>query len=326
MARVELGRLREQSRHYGLYKQASPTGDLIVVRRKVGEPVDYQHDSSRAVKRQREAFTQASVHYSHLTSRQRQELKTHAEEVEYVRGHGKTDVKLLQGRALFISKDIHSLITTADYLPIPGEICIVLADEFRSPIPGRLLLYYHIDSETKLIGAVEIAPSNKLFSDVPPKMSAYYFLGSATDYYDYGEWEPTFLTWHQLQRYHYHCLKRGYLSKSRTYAVWHWAMGWFPTFAFPIDTVRWQTYVWSGDYQGFLRMGIRDYSGDRPRGEFIFEESYYLSPARPDPKYFDFTKYNLNLKPGKRFYGRSYRLDPFDDALLPIHFCTESWP
>jgi len=326
MARVELGRLREQSRHYGLYKQSSPTGDLIVVRRKVGEPVDYQHDYSRAVKRQREVFTQASVHYSHLTSRQRQELKTHVEEVEYIRGHGLTDVKLLQGRALFISKDIHSLITTADYLPIPGEICVVLADQFHNPIPGYLRLYYYTEGERKRLYPVEISPSNFLFTDVPPNMSAYYFWGSSVGYYDYGSWQPTFLTWHQVQRYHYHCLKLGYIRYSFTYGIRAWIQGWCPTFAFPINTVRWQTHIWSGDYQGYLRIGIRDYSGERPLGEFIFEESYYLSPAQPDPKIITFTKHNLNLKPSGRYYLHSYRLDPFSDVALPAYWCMEFQP
>ncbi len=316
MARVELGRLREQSRHYGLYKQASPTGDLIVVRRKVGEPVDYQHNSSRAVKRQRQVFAQASQHYSHLTRRQRQELKYQAEEVEYVRGHGKTDLKLLQGRPLFLSKDIHSLLTTGDYLPIPGEICVVLADQNYNPIPGYWLrLYYSIDGAPYLT-PVEISPSNYLFSYVPPKKAPYHFLAAAMHYYDFSRWEPTSLTWHQLQRQHYHRLTLGYLYTSRVFGVWATTQGWLPQFSFPINTAHCHSEIWAGDYEGKFRVGIRDYSGDRPPGTYIFEEAIHLHPSYPQPQIIDFTKYNLNLKPGEYNYMRSHRLIPFADKML----------
>lgn len=128
MVRVTLGSTRDQTRSYGFYKQASPTGDLIVVRRKVGEPQDYQHDSSRAVKRQREALGQASKLYSGLLHIQKQQLKHQAEEVEYIRGHGKSDIKLLQGRALFISKATRSLTTRAKLPEIYNAVCIVATD------------------------------------------------------------------------------------------------------------------------------------------------------------------------------------------------------
>ena len=85
MAVIYLGRLREQTRHYGFYKQASPTGDITVVRRKVGEPVDFMHISSRKVRLQREFFSQASKHYATLTPMQRLKQKYRAEEVEAIR-------------------------------------------------------------------------------------------------------------------------------------------------------------------------------------------------------------------------------------------------
>lgn len=327
MAKVQLGRLREQPRHYGLYKQASPTGDLTVVRRKVADPLDYQHDYSQKVKRQREAFAQASIHYSHLTSRQRQELKNQVEEVEYIRGHGKTDIKLLQGRALFISKDIHSLTLTHMPQELPGEICIILTDEYANPIPGSLLLHYYTDGDLVSHYPLEITPSNFIFRDIPPAAHDIYFYALSWGYYDINRWLLKRWSLPQLSKIHYYRLRRGYMSYSFHYGVWAWIQGWAPTFSFTINTCHWQTYIWSLAYEGWLGIGLRDYSGDRPKGEFVFEEWHYLSPAQPQPKFIDFTKYNLNLKPGKWNYLRSTRLDPWPaDVMLPIHFCHEFQP
>ncbi|GAI74375.1 unnamed protein product, partial [marine sediment metagenome] len=53
----------------------------------------------------------------------------------------KSDTKVLQGRTLFISKDIHALNETQKQLPTPLQICIVLTDQDLNPIEGDLWLY-----------------------------------------------------------------------------------------------------------------------------------------------------------------------------------------
>ncbi|MBA7573854.1 hypothetical protein ES708_15652 [subsurface metagenome] len=175
MATVEITTKREQAAHFGLFRVSPGGNQAIFVRRKVGEPTDYMHTKSKKVKRQREVFAQASIHYSHLTGRQRHELKTHIEEVEYIRDHGKTDTKILQGRALFISKDIHSLAITHKPLALPGEICVVLADQFDTPIPGWIYLLYYTDGDQIYNYPDEISPSNHLFRDIPPAAHDIYF-------------------------------------------------------------------------------------------------------------------------------------------------------
>lgn len=128
MATVEILTKREQAAHFGLYRMSPGGNQAIFVRRKVGEPTDYMHTKSKKVKRQREVFGQASTHYSHLTSLQKEDLRHQVEEVEYIRDHGKTHIKVLQGRQLFISKDIHSLIETLTHKIMPLTICINSAD------------------------------------------------------------------------------------------------------------------------------------------------------------------------------------------------------
>jgi len=50
------------------------------------------------------------------------------EEVEYIQSHGKSDTKLLRGRELFLSKEIHSLSQTGEQLIIIPELCVLVCD------------------------------------------------------------------------------------------------------------------------------------------------------------------------------------------------------
>lgn len=98
------------------------------------------HPTSKKLKRQREVFGQASTHYSHLTSLQKQDLRYHIEDVEYIKNHGRTEIKVLQGRPLFISKDMHSIIETAKQTEMPLTICIVSVEPTGKVIDVMLRL------------------------------------------------------------------------------------------------------------------------------------------------------------------------------------------
>lgn len=185
----------------------SPGGNQsIFIRRKVGEPTDYMHTKSRKVKKQREVFGQASTHYSHLTSSQKQDLKRQVEEVEYIRDHGKTYIKVLQGRQLFISKDIHSISETQAPLQIPFDVCIILTDQERNPLDGELFLLYLIDGEWHQAPKIQIALGNWLFPLVPPGQQSYRVYGQAEYFLDPHLPQHQYMTEAALRAHHYHQL------------------------------------------------------------------------------------------------------------------------
>jgi len=206
MARVEIGEYRAQDAHYGFYRDDLPSGDVILIRRKVGEPTDYLHPNSRKVRQQRRNFGLASIHYSHLTPIQKRGLRYVVEEVPFVRGHSKSDTKVLQGRTLFISKDIHALNETQRQIPTPLQICIVLTDPYHNPIVGDLWLYYRENGEWKETTRRLLSPSYWLFPEVPSHKELYHPVGADYDYYDPQDPETTYLTQKELMLYHYHPL------------------------------------------------------------------------------------------------------------------------
>lgn len=326
MATVKVITPREQAAHFGLYRTSAGGDESIIVRRKIGEPTDYMHTTSKKLKRQREVFGMAAAQYGHLTGRQKHDLKGHVEEVEYIRAHGPTGIKVLQGRALFISKAIHSLITTDAYLYIPGELCIVLVDQDYNPIPGYLRLNYWLNDKLKHHWPVEISPSNWLFQDVPTYARDFYLHGYYPGYYDFSHWDRRFLTWHQLLLHHYHPLRRGYFAHADAFNWRKWAQMWLNTFFFPINKVRFYIEIATGTYSGQLEVGIRDYSGDRPPGTFIFQSYFHLSSPQSGPRIIDFTKYNLDLKPGDLYYMWSMRLIPYAEEYLRGRFFIEMNP
>ena len=206
MARVEIGEYRAQDAHYGFYRDDLPSGDVILIRRKVGDPTDYLHPNSRKVRQQRLNFGLASIHYSHLTPIQKRGLRYVVEEVPFVRGHSKSDTKVLQGRTLFISKDIHALNETQRQIPTPLQICIVLTDPDLNPIEGDLWLYYQENGEWKETTRRLLSPAYWLFPEVPSGKQLYHPVGADYDYYDPQDPETTYLTQKQLMLYHYHPL------------------------------------------------------------------------------------------------------------------------
>ena len=208
MARVEIGRYRPQDAHYGFYRDDLPSGDVILIRRKVGEPTDYLHPNSRKARQQRLNFGLASTHYSHLTPIQKRELKYVTEEMSFVRGHSKSGTKVLQGRTLFISKDIHALNETQKQTPTPLQICIVLTDPDLNPIKGDIWLYYLENDEWKETPRKLLSPSYWLFPTVPRNKELYHPIGAALNYQDPQDPETTYLTQKELMLYHYHPLMR----------------------------------------------------------------------------------------------------------------------
>jgi len=204
MVRVIVGEYRAQDAHYGFYRDDLPSGDVIIIRRKVGEPTDYLHPNSRKVRQQRLNFGLASTHYSHLTPIQKRELRYVGEIVPFSRGRSKSDTKFLQGRTLFISKDIHALNETQRQIPTPLQICIVLTDQNLNPLEGDLWLYYLEDGEWKETTRRLLSPAYWLFPEVPSGKELYHPIGAAYPYYDPQDPETTYLTQKELMLYHYH--------------------------------------------------------------------------------------------------------------------------
>lgn len=206
MATVEIKEPREQAGHFGLYRTSAGGDQGIIVRRKVGDPTDYMHTKSRKLKTQRDNFTLASQHYSKLTPSQKAITRRQIEEVEYQKSHGKTDTKLLQGRQLFISKEIHSLATTQKQTVLPYELCIMLVDENLSPLAGELWLYCTVSGEWFHLPKDEIYTGNWLFSLVPRDYPPYRVYGEALGYFDPMLPEHQNIAVDDLLPYHYHKL------------------------------------------------------------------------------------------------------------------------
>ncbi|MBA7495989.1 hypothetical protein ES702_06585 [subsurface metagenome] len=128
------------------------------------------------------------------------------EEVPFVRGHSKSDTKVLQGRTLFIAKDIHALNETQRQIPSYLQICIVLTDPDLNPVEGDLWLYYLENGEWKETTRRLLSPAYWLFPEVPRNRPLYHPVGADYIYYDPQDPETTYLTQKELMRYHYHKL------------------------------------------------------------------------------------------------------------------------
>ena len=164
------------------------------------------HTKSRKCALQRYYLTLASQHYGHLTPSQKAITRHQFEEVEYETGHSQTKPKLLSGRQLFISKEIHSLKTTGKQLILPYEVCIVLTDPDLNPLEGQLDLYYLTNGDWQSLAREEIGLGNWLFSLVPAGKASYHPIGEAIGYYDPEDPEETYLDEVSLKQYHYHKL------------------------------------------------------------------------------------------------------------------------
>jgi len=206
MATVIIKQPREQDSHFGLYRTSAGGDESIIVRRKVGEPTDVVHSKSRRLARQREYLTLASRHYAHLTPSQKAITRHQFEIVEYETGHSRTETKLLSGRQLFVSKEMHSLKTTGKQLVLPYEVCIMLVDEAHYPLEGKLWLRYPKDDRWYVVDKEELVTGNWLFSAIPRDKEAYRVYGEVEGYQDPNAPDGKEITEAQLLTYHYHVL------------------------------------------------------------------------------------------------------------------------
>ncbi|GAH84251.1 unnamed protein product, partial [marine sediment metagenome] len=175
-------------------------------------------------------------HYARLTPSQKAITRHQFEEVEFERSHGKTDTKLLTGRQLFISKEIHSLATAGKPLYLPHEICIMLVDAGHLPLEGTLTLRYLDLGEWWNIHGEELGFGAWLYSLVPRAMEAYRPYGEAEGYFDPLLPEYQFMTEDEIRAYKYHVLLLpvdseelypngdGDLIELKTIADPHWQM------------------------------------------------------------------------------------------------------
>lgn len=207
MAKVLLKQKRELEAGYHVYTLPTPSGDLVTVRRKVGMPTDVEHSSSTATRRQRDRFGAASKRWSAIQSPIRAQMSSNYGWTYSQTPHGKSEPKLLQGRQLFISQDIHQQEYHQQHAEIPFHCCIILCAEDDTPLAGQLTLSGKYQEQTTPIPSKRLSPANFLFHPFPPIDFEFYLpYGIAPGYHDPGI--PP-LTKTELPSYHYHHMLPG---------------------------------------------------------------------------------------------------------------------
>jgi len=185
MAKVTLGKQRPQTSNSGLFKQTLPSGDTIVVRRKLFSPSDSLHPGSKATALQRSRFTRASQSYSHLPRTTKQRLKQEYAFVDYQTPHGRTDTKLLYGKSLAISQDIHSLLVTGIVKTRPTDLCVISQDAAGTGLEVQVLHLVAGVFSGKSWDAEHLGEANYLFTAVDTDRDLY------TLWYTADGWRPT---------------------------------------------------------------------------------------------------------------------------------------
>ncbi len=204
MATIIQGEKRVAFGHYGFY-QTHAGGDLpVIVRRTIGDPTCWMHSNSRPVLLQRERFKRAVQHYASLTPPQKWLSKRRLGDVEYIDNHGKTQVKMLSGRQLVISEDIHELTTTGHFTEQPFQVCIILCDPDYEPLKGTLHLEYRDAGGWHEVEGRELVLGNWLFVEVPGKMESYWVWGETEGWIDPDKPEDRNLSEAQLKAKHWY--------------------------------------------------------------------------------------------------------------------------
>jgi len=173
MAKVTLGQKREIEGGYHIYRQPSEAGDLITVRRKLAMPSDVEHNSSKPTQRHRQIFSRASKRWAAIPAPVRADLQHNYGYVP-VQGHpAAVDYKVLKGRELFLSQEMHGLEYLNLHALLPWWLCIVTTDqvgrvidiplELRGKDGGYYTSYYRF----------YLAAGNTLFYPVPRGQQAY---------------------------------------------------------------------------------------------------------------------------------------------------------
>lgn len=302
MAKVEIGRLRNQSRQYGLHKQYLAGDRPMVIRRKVGAPTDVVHASSRKLMRQRELLAEASQRYARLTPSQKAITRHQIAEVDYIRDGRKSDTKLLMGRQLFISRDMASLKHTGQPTQLPRELCITLADTNFIPLHGKLWLRYYEDGDWHNCSKEELTYGNWLFSQVPRGKEAYRPYGEAGGYYDPQLPQHQNMTESEIRAYHYHCLYVGEPVPSYSWAGVIIRHSYPFTAPLSYRNCHVTTWISTENYEGILTIGVKEYTDSIVPEEWISYIDYPITPAVPDLRLFETNLYDCRLQEGKKYW------------------------
>jgi len=179
MAKVTLGQKREIEGGYHIYRQPSQAGDLITVRRKVAMPSDVQHSSSKPTQRHRQIFSRASKRWAAIPAPVRADLQHNYGYVP-VQGHpAAVDYKVLKGRELFLSQEMHGLEYLDTHLELPLYLCFILTDECNTTLDLQAHLMTGDYAHWEECRGYYLCPGNTLFYPVP-REEPLYLLGYAT--------------------------------------------------------------------------------------------------------------------------------------------------
>jgi len=307
MAKVEIVEYREQYAHFGFYKQGAGGDEILLIRRKVGDPTDYMHSHSKAVQRQREIFSQASIHYSHLTPTQKAEWRRQIRWVSRIKPGSQSEEVILKGRQLFISEDIHELATKQKQLVDILEICIMLVDEDLIPLTGNLWLYCTVAGEWFDLPREEIGEGSWLFRKVPPNYPPYRVYGEVEGYYDPKFAEHQAMTIKEIKAYPYHILipedwhiRRGGSTYFRTQG-WSWLQ------PFNASKIQIRTLIHWGDLAGEVRTNLQV---PWPDGTILKTEDYYIHSVECQYTEHITVWTGLNLQAGNYYYYNIRRPGP----------------
>ncbi|MBA7664238.1 hypothetical protein ES703_72295 [subsurface metagenome] len=309
MATVVPGQFREQLAHFGLYRTSAGGDESIIVRRKVGEPTDYMHPTSRKLKIQRQNLALASQHYAHLSPSQKAATRHQIEEVEYQTSHGKTDTKLLLGRQLFIAKDIHQLNVAQRQIQPPLEACIILTDQGLNPLDGELWLRYLKDEQWHDIPKEELALGSWMFEKVPARQEAYQVYGEATGFFDLKLPEHQAMTESYLRTYHYHVLFPSVLPYGWTFAAGWWVQNHKTTPRSTHSILHIHSKLKTYDFSGTVTVALWSSPYPYPPEDMICCRTHPVSPA--DDVYQDYytTFSGLAIQKGITYWIRHWKSD-----------------
>jgi len=142
-------------------------------------PSDVEHKSSRATKRQRERFGQASKTWASIPGPIKADLRQKYGFVDAQTPHGLSQVKVLQGAQLFTSQETHLQKYHQAHQEIPFYLCFILTDELRTPLDLQAHLKAYYLYFEKFCQGYYLCTGNTLFYPVP-KDAYRYILGYTT--------------------------------------------------------------------------------------------------------------------------------------------------
>ncbi len=219
MAKIKRGVDRETAAGYHIYRQPTPSGELLTIRRKVATPTDVDHKSSRATRLQRLRFSNASKRWARLPGIFKTSFSNTYGIVVQQKPHGLSTVKVLKGSQLFISQEIHQVKFFNEHVVTPVAACVVACDDFERAIHLPLKARYDNILYGLWVKPAYITIGNTYFYDFPTHYGLYY-IGYAVP-----GWEPS-----QVHRVAYDdLLKMTYLAcypPLKFYEKFEWSWWW----------------------------------------------------------------------------------------------------